>query len=41
MANKHDKEKTKMTATRIICCILAGLMVLGSIAIIISAFIPH
>ena len=39
MGKKNDQKKVKMNATRILCGILAGLMVVGSIAIIIVAFL--
>ena len=39
MANQNKRNKVKKTATQIICGILAGLMVIGSIAAIISAFL--
>ena len=35
MANKNERKKAKLTATRITCGILAGLMVVGSVATII------
>ena len=39
MANQNDRKKAKVTATRIVCGILAGLMVVGSVATIIVAII--
>ena len=35
MANQNDRKKVKVGATRVLCGILAGLMVAGSIAGII------
>ena len=39
MANQNERKKVKLTATRILCGILAGLMVIGSVATIIVAII--
>lgn len=39
MANKKQTEKIKMTGTRILACILAGLMLVGAIATIIACII--
>ena len=34
MANQNERKKVKVSATRIMCGILAGLMVVGSLATI-------
>ncbi len=39
MANKNERKKVKLGATRILCGILAGLMVIGSIATIVVTLI--
>ena len=39
MANKNERKKVKLGATRILCGILAGLMVIGSVATIIVTLI--
>jgi hypothetical protein len=39
MANKNERKKVKVGATRILCGILAGLMVIGSVATIIVSLI--
>jgi hypothetical protein len=39
MANKNERKKVKVGATRILCGILAGLMVIGSIATIVVTLI--
>ncbi len=39
MANKNERKKVKIGATRILCGILAGLMVIGSVATIIVTLI--
>ena len=39
MANQNNRKKAKRTATQILCGILAGLMLAGSIAAIIVALI--
>ncbi len=39
MANQNNRKKAKVSATRILCGILAGLMLAGSIAAIIVALI--
>ena len=37
MANQNKRKQVKLNATRVLCLILAGLMVVGSIAVIVSA----
>ncbi len=39
MANQNNRKKAKVSATRILCGILAGLMVVGSVATIIVSLI--
>lgn len=39
MANKRQTDKIKMTGTRILACVLAGLMLIGAIATIIACLI--
>jgi len=39
MANQNNRKKAKMNATRIMCGILAGLMLVGSIATIVVTLI--
>ena len=39
MGKQNDRKKAKVSATRILCGILAGLMVIGSVATIIVSLI--
>ena len=39
MGKQNDRKKVKVGATRVLCGILAGLMVIGSVATIIVSLI--
>lgn len=39
MGKQNNRNKAKLNATRIVCGIMAGLMVIGSIAVIIAVFL--
>lgn len=36
---KNDKKKAKITGVRIVCWVLAGLMLVSSVALVVSAII--